>query len=441
MKKHNILLIILSSIFMPNMFQAVYAGGFRVEGNGVEEIGSAGAITARSKGAMSLFTNPANLGNLKKAKGEAVLGSSIFFQKGYYSNIGQSTWSSEAQTDFEPYGAFLFKFKDRFAFAIGQSNTYHHTFEWTDPEFIARYVSSGQEMIVTELTAGASVKFGSKWSFGITLRNATADFYFEQKRPKPIFGQETFPDRFYDYAHQNQADDSGIGFGLGMYYTPRFGMEFALSYFSAVDFSFSGVHRVVQTTDLENSNFVADFASFAYENDMHSAWSIPQRITLASSFKTTVRTRVELDLAYEGWGTNDFMAIQTHDENGEPITFDLGTSWNNVMDYSAGGEFRHTPQLIWRAGIAYRSHILDKGDLHPGFPTYDRFTASFGISYKFDKNTIEFGYAYNQYRDVKVSGQELVIDINSEDYLISNAQSGLFESQKHQMSLAYRRRF
>jgi len=50
-------------------------------------------------------------------------------------------------------------------------------------------------------------------------------------------------------------------------------------------------------------------------------------------------------------------------------------------------------------------------------------------------------YAYNQFRDSSTSDQELEIDLTQPDYLSSNTQEGLFESQRHHIALGFRRRF
>ncbi len=441
MKLRNVFYVLLSMLSIGSILVPAHAGGFRVEGSGTEETASAGAITARSNGVMSLFINPANLGNLKKAKGEAILGLNAFFQRGYYSNIGQSTWNSEKKTEVEPFGGALFKFKDRYALAIARATTYHHDFEWDDPNFIGRYLATGQTMQVTELAIGGSWKFKEKFAFGLALRYATADFSFQTVRPKPVFGYETFPDSFYDYALLAEADAKESGFSAGLHYTPRFGLELALTYFSSIEFDFEGQHRVKQISLLNDQRAVSDFRAFSYSNPMTSHWSIPERFTLAASFKPTVRTRVELDVSHEGWSKIKALSIQTMDGNGDPLKLDLGSKWNDIFDISLGAEFRHTPQLKWLAGLGFHKHILDKTDLTPGYPVHDRFTASLGLSYLFGNNGISFAYAYHQYRDVRVSGQEWTLDVYSDNYIINNSQTGLFESQRHHLSFAYKRRF
>jgi len=420
--------------------QALWAGGFRIEGSGADEAGSAGAMAARISGAMALFSNPANIGNLSKVKGEVVVGGHTILQRAYYSNIGQSTWGSEKTSHFDGYGAVSYSFKS-FTLAVGQASTYQHKISWDNTEFPARYSGSGQEMSVTETCLGASMQVGNKWAFGLSLRNAQADFLFDQNRPKPYYGVETFPDFFYDYAHHNVADDSGFGFSLGAFYTPRFGMKFAFTYFSKVDFDFNGTHSVIQTSHLDDQRALSDFSEFSYQNAMQSAWSTPDIFTLAGSFKPTVRLRVEVDLSYENWSTNKNVNIQTEDSQGLPLSFNLGREWNSNLDFSTGAEFRQTPNLIWRAGLGYRLHIIDKEELNPGYPVYDRFSVASGVSYRFGNNILELSYVYHQYRDVKVENQEWNIDLDSPDFLSSNTQNGLFESQKHQIVLGYRRRF
>ena len=419
----------------------VWGGGFRVEGSGAEETGSAGAITTRISGGMALFTNPANIGNIQKIKGEVLFGASSFFQRGFYSNIGKSTWRSDASTQHSPYGAFMYSLNDRLAFAAGYTETYNHFFEWNDPQFVGRYTGTGQEMTVTETAFGASYQTGKNWAIGLSLRQAKADFSYQVSRVRPLYGAETFPDLFYDYSDVSQANDSGTGFSLGVLFTPRFGMKFAITYFSKIDFDFSGTHSVELSQDVSNVRIQTDFSNFSYQNEMRSSWSIPDRLTLGGSFRTTVRTRLEVDLSYEDWKTNENIQVQTSDENGVPIVFNLGESWKSVTDFAAGTEFRQNPDLTWRAGLAYRLHVLSSEDLTPGYPVFDRFTTSIGLAYRFGKNVLEFGYSYIQYRDVKVGDQEWVVDINSPDFLISNTQRGLFESQRHHLALGYRRQF
>jgi len=420
---------------------SLFAGGFRLEGSSPGEIASSGAITARISGAMALFLNPANMGNLDSVKGEVVFGGSALFQRGYYSNLGRTTWSSKATAEATPYGAVSYSLTDSLTLAAGYAQTYKHLFEWDSPDFIARYSGTGQEMTVNETVIGISYELGPKWAIGISARQASADFLYTINRVQPIYGSETFPQFFYDYTHQFEGDDEATGLGFGAYFTPKFGMKFGITYFSGMDFEFDGAHTLSLAEGETDQRILNHFNSFDYANQMATQWSIPDRWTLAASFRTTVRTRVEFDLSHESWGDVDRLEITSFDENGEPISFDLGSNWRDTFDFSSSAEFRQTKNLVWRAGLGYRLHVLDREELSPGYPIYDRFSASGGISFKFGKNVLELSYAYNQYRDSKTYNQEYEIDLSQPDLLSSNQQQGLFESQRHHIALGYRRRF
>lgn len=406
-------------------------GGYSLKGFGVQGMGNGGAFTARAEDGSALFYNPAGLTRLRYD--ELFIGASANSARSYFSSTNEATWGGEVTADAFP-SAIYNKRGDTFSWGLGVANTHQYNLEWDDPTFPARFLGRGNTFQAHQLLLGGGFKLGERWSVGFSLRYAQADWEWQRALPQP-FDDPAEP-RFYEVEEAYEVDGNGFGgsFAVQYYMGRRFSAGF--QYTSAIDLDMDGSRNyqlLTRTDDVRVQNLFA--AGFTNNNPISTNFELPANYKLGASFRTTVRTRLEMDLSYEDWSTIESWAFENTD--GSVTEFDK--DWRGVYGFHIAGDFQQKRALLWRLAIGTVGGVVPGDTLDASFPESDRFSYNFGVSYTMrEKWTVEAGIGYVQNRDRESFNQDLILNPNVPGYFENTNQKGVYETQRWQLSLGMR---
>ena len=405
------------------------ASGYGVYEQGVQGLGNAGAYVARAEDSSAVFFNPAALSHLRF--NEVAIAARPVLSKSYYSNPGQTTWSSDPTTSVLPNITANFK-KGRFGLGLGILSTFQHELTWDDPSFPGRFLSNGSEVSTQEFMLGAGVDMGGGFAFGATFRLARAEFHQDAVHSRPLDAGN--PVLFYEAGQQIEVDGDTTGFSAGFHYDRGRRFKLGLSYQSELEFDLDGDQTWQLLTRQQDQRAIAAFNNTFAEGSVSSMLTMPERITIGMVTRVTVRTRLELNVSHEGWSSVERMVFQTGDDAST-----LERNWDDTLSFRIGADFQQRKALLWRIGLASTSGVGPQNTLEPGFPDYDRFSYAFGISYTFQKKyVLEASWLYMQNRDRRVEDKELIVSANPPDYVTPTGQEGLFETQRTHFNLGVR---
>lgn len=421
----------LLSLALPLAGATLRAGGPGEPLSGMAPLGSAGAWVARAEDSSALFLNPAGL-----VRGSRSLQLTLPYssQQSTYSTVGASEWRSKGAKELLPGLVYSDRF-GRVALAAGTAVTGHYGHEFEGTQFPGRFIGSGMEVAIREYALAAAIQLPARLSVGLGLRQLEADASWQRHRIDAYsIGLDT-PQLFESLESLSGSGDA-LAFSLGLQYYPNRRFNFGLAYQSGTSIQLRGAQTFQQLTRRETALAVQAFEERYQDGTFVSELQWPARLAAGFTFRTTVRTRVEIDLERESW--SDVQESRLETSGGDWV---IPRDWRDVYTLRAGADFQQRKTLVWRAGIAGSRSAVPSSTLEPGFPDADRFHYSFGCAMTFGKLTLEAGYLYQQFRDRHASNQEQVVSPGEDDYLFENGQVGLYETQRHFLAMGMSYRF
>lgn len=415
----------------------VFASGFGVFENGMSPMGAAGAYVARAEDGSALFINPAGLAHLDRR--EIAFSLKFAFQGSHYSNVGQTIWGSDQKVDALPHFVFHDKV-GRFAYGVGTTTSYFYDLDWNAAEdYPGRFLSTGSTFEGQEWSAGGAFEVTERISLGASLRYIQNQYDISRRLPREI-DDGLGGTLIYEVDERVHGDGDAVGFTLaGQYYKSRwFSMGF--TYQSGTKVDLDGNRTFALATRETDARAMEAFAAGFAESNMQTQIWLPQRICMGVATKVTVRTRLEIDVTWDDW--SDWKSsVFTFGPDGSAGVWEISRDMGDVFGLKVAGDFQHRKNLLWSMGLAMRRGVVDSADVEPSFPDADCFTYAGGVSYLVEQWIFQVAYVYQQYRDTTVVGQEFIVSTEHPDLIVSTGQRGLFETQRHHISLGVRRRF
>lgn len=406
-------------------------GGYSIKEFGVQAMGNGGAFTARAEDGSALFYNPAGLAQLRYD--ELFIGASAYASRSFISNTSEATWSSEVAIEGDP-SIMYNKVGKVFSWGIGAATTHSYNLEWDDLDFPARYLSSGNQFVARQLVLGGGFKLSEHWSAGFSLRYAQSDWEFNRVLPTP-YGSPAEPTFFeVDEGYDVDGDGFGGSFGLQYYRGRRFSAGF--QYTSPIELDMDGERGYELLTRQDDVRVQNIFnTTFATATPTATTFELPATYKLGVSFRTTVRTRLEIDASYEDWSSIDTWTFENSD--GSVNSFDK--NWRGVYGFHIAGDFQQKRALLWRLAIGTVASVVPGETLDASFPESDKFSYNFGLSYTMrEKWTLDAGIGYVQNRDRESFNQDLILNPNVPGFIENTNQKMLYETQRWQASIGLR---
>jgi long-chain fatty acid transport protein len=201
------------------------------------------------------------------------------------------------------------------------------------------------------------------------------------------------------------ADDTGYGFNVGALFQPAPSTRIGVSYRSSIKYtlegtsSFSGTSGAALGSNVKADLEVPDSASLSVFHILNPQWDLMA------------------DLTWTGWSAvQQLQVIRTSATIAPPPSGGAAGStlttlqfrWEDTWRYSAGANYKMTPQTKLRFGVALDKTPTNDVDRTPRLPDQDRTWLAFGVQYKPSKaGILDFGYAHEFVKDASINNAQL----------------------------------
>ncbi len=205
-----------------------------------------------------------------------------------------------------------------------------------------------------------------------------------------------------------EGDDFALGLTAGLDWKVGPGTSFGLGWRSAIDHTLEGSLFVAGVPGIPSTGIKADV-------------DLPDIVT--ASFRHALHANMTLlgSVEWSNWSRLGDLNV-----NCQQITAVCPTGlnrvplgWSDGWMFALGAEYRHQPNLMLRAGLAYEISPIDSAEGRtPRVPDADRIWASIGATYQYnEKTSLDFAYTHIFVEDAKIDRLEtvgrLVADVNS----------------------------
>ena len=385
-----------------------HTDGIEGNGTGARSMAMGGADVATASdplGAMAV--NPAGLGFLDA--GEFDFGGVGGILTGHFSKPGVSSGDLDNSLHAFPEGAIAYPFQ-KWPVTIGLSVTPDSLlladWHYVDPpgglggKVSYGYQDDKSEIFLLRSALGASVKLGSRLSFGASA----GLLYNENKLVTPYIFQNLAPasDQKYDGAKTLlDLNTTGIGWNMmaGFLFQATSNLDFGISYKSA---------STVNTTGGASGDPYAQFGvapgvlAFHYNAAVKNKF--PQEVNAGASWNFAPKWRASVQVDWIGWSDafNSLPISLTSGSNGK-VNGVLGSSfsdnvplnWSDEFIYRAGFEYELNDRFSLRAGYAYGQSPVPDSTLMPLTAAIMEHTFTAGIGYHWRWLKMDLAYQYS----------------------------------------------
>lgn len=398
------------------------AEGYQLNTQSARQLGMGHLGTALKLGGESMLFNPAGLSYMD-GKVDLSLGATAIFSK-----VKFTSGNYNAETD-NPIGTPLFgyagfKITDKFYAGISVTNPAGNSLVWPDNWSGSTYIQN-ISLKVFSVQPTISYKFSEKLSLGVGLM---ADFgsMDMSKGIMPVGSIAAFlplvPAQYQTVINNNLnvsplsmnltgKSGVGLGFNIGILYSPNDRLSIGLSYRSKVmmklnngDASISYGSPELQTLFAmlsQSPNFPAAVkgAMMLDGGNFNAQLPIPSNTNLGVAWKATDKMLISAELQYVGWKAYDTLSIVFPN-----VTMNSPKNFSNTMIYRVGAEFYCTEKFTTRVGFVYDNTPSDLTLYTPDSPGSDKISITTGFTYKPLKfMDIDFAFQYNH--GVKTNGK------------------------------------
>jgi long-chain fatty acid transport protein len=235
-----------------------------------------------------------------------------------------------------------------------------------DQTFPGRTYGNTTRVVSVEVAPTIGYRFNDMLSFGASLRVMT--FNVKYSSVVPVLGAPSL-----------EGDDVGVGFSLGVTFTPMPGTDIGLGYRSAVEQNLSG-------------NFTSNLGVTPFR----ATAVLPDQITLGIRQAVGERFTLLAGVEWTNWSRLGFPRVM-NELTGRQLaaTPFLPLDYKDGWYFSIGGEYAVTPQWTARAGLGYEVSPIEDRTRNLRLPDNDRIWASIGASYKWsEKVSFDLGYTH-----------------------------------------------
>jgi long-chain fatty acid transport protein len=398
------------------------AEGYQLNTQSARQLGMGHLGTALKLGGESMLFNPAGLSYMD-GKVDLSLGATAIFSK-----VKFTSGNYNAETD-NPIGTPLFgyagfKITDKFYAGISVTNPAGNSLVWPDNWSGSTYIQN-ISLKVFSVQPTISYKFSEKLSLGVGLM---ADFgsMDMSKGIMPVGSIAAFlplvPAQYQTVINNNLnvsplsmnltgKSGVGLGFNIGILYSPNDRLSIGLSYRSKVmmklnngDAAISYGSPELQTLFAmlsQSPNFPAAVkgAMMLDGGNFNAQLPIPSNTNLGIAWKATEKMLISAELQYVGWKAYDTLSIVFPN-----VTMNSPKNFSNTMIYRVGAEFYCTEKFTTRVGFVYDNTPSDLTLYTPDSPGSDKISITTGFTYRPLKfMDIDFAFQYNH--GVKTNGK------------------------------------
>lgn len=344
-----------------------FGQGYQVNLQGQIQQGMGGAGTGLMHDASALFFNPGGTSFIHRS--EVSLGVTPTFASGTFTedntNVSAST-TSPMGTPFSVYGLFQIKDSSRLKLGLAVYTPFGSTVEWEE-RWVGRFALTRLQLMAIFFQPTVSFRISDKIGIGAGFVYSYGKVNLQKDLP--------LQDQNGEYGSV-ELDGTGRGFGynVGLYYEPTDYLSLGLTYKSQVDMKITSGTATFDVPASLNDKFPS--GAFA------SSLPLPQVFTIGIGIKPNDKLSMALDVNFVGWKAYDTLAFD-YESNTESLEDTKSArNYKNTIAIRIGGQYKFTPKVIARLGVAFGISPVQDGYVTPETPDANRINYTAGIGYR-----------------------------------------------------------
>lgn len=283
---------------------------------------------------------------------------------------------------FVPAFYYVARLNDRLTAGIGAFSQFGLTSQYSN-DFASLEVADRASITTFTINPSMAYKFNDQLSVGFGLDVIAAKAELNTSVPsylQPAMGGGDLLGM--------EGSGYDIGWNLGVSWQPLATTTVGFSYRSGYDITLEGE---------ANSNLVA-----AYNNDGDLVLSLPDVTDLSVAHQFNDQFQLSASVTYTNWERFDSLEA---DIDGVGTVHIKEENWNGAYRYAVGGSYQHTPDLTFRAGIAYDESPVAEENRSLSIPDSNRIWYSAGANMLLSE-TMDLDLAYTHIDGEKVDVYE-----------------------------------
>lgn len=354
--------------FIPACYQAQ---GYQVNLQGQKQQGMGGAGTACIQDAAALFFNP---GGAAFVAGSSVnAGVTPTIAKGMFRDANtRQTYetNSPVSTPFAAYGLFALKDSNNLKAGLAVYTPFGSTVQWED-NWAGRFALTRLQLQAIFFQPTISYQISPKWGVG-------AGFIYSYGK---VNLQKDIPlmDAEGHYGHAELSGKAnGFGFNVGIYYKPVEKFSIGLTYRSKVNMAVKSGQATFSVPSSVKENFP--------DGSFKASLPLPDVGTLGFGFRPNDKLDLALDINYVGWQAYDTLSFDYELNTASLSDTKSARNYKNTFAFRAGAQYKITPHLAARLGLAYGITPVQNGYVTPETPDANRVNYTAGLGYEFGRH-------------------------------------------------------
>lgn len=383
---------------------AAAAGGFQLFEQSVKGLGQAFSGSAASAGdAATVFFNPAGMTQLPGTQIQGatyvILTEAAFVNEGSVTAGGQPLRGSTADGGITATvwnGYLTHAVNDRIFVGFGANTPFGLRTDYPR-NWVGRYHALESDLRTLNLSPVAALRLHDSVSIGVGLDVQYVDVLLSNAID---FGALLAPtglttpgsdDGFQEIA----ANDWGLGFNLGLLFTPQKNTRIGIAFRSEIDLELHGEAKFEKNARVATALAAAGHSSLFRDTGAQATVTLPGTFSVGAYHQLTPRWSLLAGLSWTQWSTlGDGIRIRF--DNPDQLSQALPLNYTDALRYSLGANYHASNRLTLRSGIAYdETPIPDATSRSARLPDADRFWLAVGLSYSATKNlVIDVAYAH-----------------------------------------------
>ncbi len=421
------LILTAASLSLPT--GAAFGAGFALIEQSASNLGSAFAGGAASvEDASTIYFNPAGMTELESA--QAIFALHLVRPSTRFSDtashgpggapLGNEEGGDAGALAFVPNVYYTHDVTSELKFGFGINAPFGLSTEYEE-NWIGRYHAIESHMQSVNINPSLAYKVSEQLSLGagINLQYLSVELTNAIDQPTLCYGLAAQIPlleacKGLPTSNDGQAKVSGTSWGwganLGLLYRITEDTRIGAAWRSSIK------HELEGDAEFDNIHSALRTAGFFVNTDASAEVELPATFSLSGFHRFNSRWAVMADVTWTQWSKFEELRVKYDTGNQGDTVQD--ESWEDTFRYAVGTHYRHSEQLLLRAGIAYdQTPIPDTEHRTPRIPGNDRTWLALGLNYRVSPQlSFDLGYAHLFVADTEIDDQNKLGAVLKGDY-------------------------
>ncbi len=408
---------------------AVQASGFQLLEQNASGLGNAYAGSAAvAEDASTVFFNPAGMALLPAEKKHVAVGLNLINPSAKFSDngsvnpvsppmsLGANNGGDAGSLAAVPHAYFTMPLTGQISFGVGMGAPFGLKTEYDD-SWKGRFLGIKSSVETININPSLSFKLNDTVSLGIganyqklkgEFTSAVNYAFVLDQLTSSVPGLAPLAG-LAPGAGEGRAvikgEDTAWGYNLGAMIQPTPATRLGIAYRSATKYHLTGSSSFTPNTNLATLlNTVSTVAGPAAATTLsgrlptrggaiYSDIKLPDTLILSGMHRLNGQWDLLADLSWTGWAKIQSLDFKYANDNS--MLSSTPERWRNTLRAALGANFRMSPQITLRGGLAYDQTPVAASNRTPRLPDNNRTWLSFGAQYRLAQNSaIDMGYTH-----------------------------------------------